>query len=499
MTHSITKTITVLSFLMIPAFVAGQGIAKETEAIIHMPSFSELEEGWNTMKPGGETSCAHGTEFEFYVHPGNPDRLMIFLYGGGACWNSDTCNPDRERPVYAQILRAHHNPANRDPSFGRTFGIMDTSHPENPFHGQTKVAVPYCTGDLYLGKRDEVYRLAGDNGTDQEFTIRHRGITNMQAVLNWVFENIREPETIFVGGTSAGGIAVPYYSNLVAIHYPDVPVKSVADDVASYRRYEMKGIDHTRWGVPETLAGKDDRWAGLWEHGFDMPDLFIRSAMNMPNLSLYQVDHANDQTQKFYIELLGNRYPDVASLIQYNRNAIQSVVPEFRGFTSGGIEHGILRTALFYRQHTDDIRIRDWIASIAAGVEVDDVQCSECRRAGFIYGELDLEIIDISIKLLSAPDSWNPIHEAGPCPQNAEQFSLLCAVVEGVRNRSDDPPLFHPAVWDVIYTSLELQDHDPTWTAPVSFNNRPDATREEMVELLKKVRKRILERLAENP
>ena len=55
-----------------------------------LPSFSELRSGWNLLRPGGDTICAQGGEYAFSVRPGARDKLLIWLEGGGACWNAGT-------------------------------------------------------------------------------------------------------------------------------------------------------------------------------------------------------------------------------------------------------------------------------------------------------------------------------------------------------------------------------------------------------------------------
>ena len=48
--------------------------------IINVPSC------WNEIFPEGDTICARGTPFSFFVHPGTVDRVVVDFMGGGACW-----------------------------------------------------------------------------------------------------------------------------------------------------------------------------------------------------------------------------------------------------------------------------------------------------------------------------------------------------------------------------------------------------------------------------
>src|SRR5262245_48019208 len=57
-----------------------------------LPKLADLKAGWNELAPGGETMCAYGDPYRFFVHPGTSDKLMIYFAGGGACWNGIFCS-----------------------------------------------------------------------------------------------------------------------------------------------------------------------------------------------------------------------------------------------------------------------------------------------------------------------------------------------------------------------------------------------------------------------
>ncbi|HSK12458.1 MAG TPA: hypothetical protein VK907_04535, partial [Phnomibacter sp.] len=111
---------------MLPLFYLAPAQPHLDDDNVSMPSFGGLQEGWNTMKPGGETLCARGTEFVFYVRPASKEKVMVFLYGGGACWDAEGCKegsglfvPSIDRQPHPQNLK----------------GIFDLNNPSNPFLG----------------------------------------------------------------------------------------------------------------------------------------------------------------------------------------------------------------------------------------------------------------------------------------------------------------------------------------------------------------------------
>jgi hypothetical protein len=498
MTRYLTKTITVLLFLMIPAIVAGQAKAEVTATEIHMPSFSELEEGWNTMKPGGETSCAHGTEYEFYTRAGDPSKQLIFLYGGGACIDAEGCAEGSGH--YFERIEPFMFPD------GGLRGILDLKHPANPFRDHTMVGIPDCTGDVHLGNSDQVYVLRGNDETSREFMIRHRGQVNAGSALDWIYRNITDPREIFVSGISAGGIAVPFYANRLARTYPYARVVGLGDAAGAFSsRIDSLQLDPknnpARWGLPYVVRDHPG-----WEEfpgQSGIQDLNILAARGMPNLHLYQVDHANDANQDWRFRQLGHPDPDLPEILRSHRSEIQSEVPAFRAFILGGYRHGILTENEFYRISVGNVALRDWTAAIAAGVEVPDVVCEECSRPDFIFDEDDLTIINALISRLSEPGSWNPNDEEGACPENAESWTLRCAISDVVREMMGQSAANYPVAHDIINEAVVRTGYDrgrgSSFPALRLYNNAPGRTHGEIMEFLETVQERIWLQLNNEP
>lgn len=62
-------------------------------AVLEPPvaDLSGLEAGWNTIEASGDTTCSDGSPYQFFVRPGDPDKLAFYLQGGGGCWNGSNC------------------------------------------------------------------------------------------------------------------------------------------------------------------------------------------------------------------------------------------------------------------------------------------------------------------------------------------------------------------------------------------------------------------------
>jgi hypothetical protein len=53
---------------------------------------------WEQIVPGGDCQCSDGSEFSFWVRKANPERVLLYLHAGGACFSAETCaQPDTDR------------------------------------------------------------------------------------------------------------------------------------------------------------------------------------------------------------------------------------------------------------------------------------------------------------------------------------------------------------------------------------------------------------------
>ena len=100
-----------------------------------LPSLSELSDVWNTLRPGGATICAQGSEYLFFARVADPSRLVVYLHGGGGCWNAETCDPGRDSSTYSSKVEPQRH-------LGEQSGIFDLDNPENPVADYSMVVLP---------------------------------------------------------------------------------------------------------------------------------------------------------------------------------------------------------------------------------------------------------------------------------------------------------------------------------------------------------------------
>ena len=346
------------------------------------PGLSGLAPGWNVLEPGGDTVCSDGSAYRFFVRPGDPEKLLVYFQGGGACWFGANCDLHLDPSYKPRVARD-------EPE--RYRGIFDFEHPDNPFTAYTVVMAPYCSADVHLGNAvaeyqapaREPWEVDGELRPAHEahpVTIHHRGVVNAEAVLDWTYRHVPAPAEIFVTGSSAGAIPSPYYAWRIADHYPDARVAQLGDAAGGYRRAGTAGGSDDRlerWGTIDHLRQYPE-FADVPAGELTYEDLYIAAAKRHPDILFAEYDAAEDAVQKRFLAMGGTETPSLLTALQANHADIRAEVDNFRAFIAGGDSHTVLARPEFYTFTAGGRRIRDWVADLAAFRPVDDVTCDPC-------------------------------------------------------------------------------------------------------------------------
>ena len=323
-------------------------------------------DGWQKIFPGGKTICSDGTAFHFLVRPGNSEKLLFSMAGGGSCATRRTCDPDKT-PTYRRNTEGRPAPEN---------GIFDFDDSRNPFRNYTAVYVPYCSGDLHLGTKDHLYEPI-DEG-DAPLTIHHRGWYNLESAMNWTYKNVPAPQKVFVNGTSAGAIPTPLVAGLMSDQYPQAKVGALGDGAGGYRFTKRGGAGVKNWGVfpnlnniPGFEAFNPTQW--------NFEQIYIHAAKAHPAITFARIDAATDTAQ---LRFLGGRGANNSLLqnILQNNDDIRDEVVNFQSFILGGPLHTILGRPQFYAASAQGISLRDWVSDLALYKKVEDIECDTCEE-----------------------------------------------------------------------------------------------------------------------
>jgi hypothetical protein len=156
-------------------------------------------------------SCLRGSEYSMSTRDAGSQDLVIFLQGGGACWD--------------KICEASES---ADPTLTDDGSILDRDLPGNPVADWNVSYLPYCDGGVHAS--DTEYDIDG-NGTIEAGTTDqiHHGLQNLSAALDVTVQTFPAPRRILLTGVSGGGFGTIFALPLVRTLYPDVPIELVND------------------------------------------------------------------------------------------------------------------------------------------------------------------------------------------------------------------------------------------------------------------------------
>ena len=318
---------------------------------------------WEKIVPGGDCACADGSEFNFWVREADPTKVVLFLEGGGACFDATTCAFVEDSTTYDWNISPDDDPALMS-------GIFDFSNPENPFADYSFVYVPYCTGDVHLGNLTHEY--------SPELTVEHVGMVNGTAALTYLGRALPDAEQVVVVGESAGAVAAPLYGGLVSDLLPDAQVTVYADGAGAYP--DEPGINtfaNALWGTLESVPDWDVN-EGLTAEDWGAAQLWVQAGLHDPEIVMSRFDHAYDEVQTSFMDLLGQDTSDVGASIAAREAEIEAAGVVQHSFTAPGTDHTLVRGDEFYEKEVDGVLLHEWLADVIAGEDVADVTCEEC-------------------------------------------------------------------------------------------------------------------------
>ena len=169
-------------------------------------ALSDLPLGERTLVyPGGDTRCLGGGAYAFEVTRGDPERVLFYFQGGGACWDELSTSI----PLCSQALWPQ-SPA----------GWFDRADARNPLRGYTVVTALYCSGDAHVAD-NATQPWAAAFGRDAP--ARQTGQQNVAAALAWLAAQayVRLPlARLVVSGESAGSLGAQAWSDALLAALP---------------------------------------------------------------------------------------------------------------------------------------------------------------------------------------------------------------------------------------------------------------------------------------
>jgi hypothetical protein len=165
--------------------------------------------------------CGDGSQTGIGVNFGTSDELVIYLEGGGLCWDEPSCEIDLGGTLHlASFFRIGYH---RDTfGTGPSTGMFDKTLATNPYKDATLVYVPYCTGDLHTGSTTAYFPLT-------RLTGHFAGGTNLALELQLMLQSFPSLARVTLTGSSAGGYGAVLNYDRVAQAFAPTRVDLVSD------------------------------------------------------------------------------------------------------------------------------------------------------------------------------------------------------------------------------------------------------------------------------
>ena len=199
---------------------------------------------WTWVEVPGAV-CGDGSPTGLAVNPGpeGSTDILVFLDGGGACWDALTCNALRTAsrgPFGAAQFQVAVDA-------GRVEGtILDRTVEGSPFGAATLVYFPYCTGDVHWGDSDAAYGW------------QHEGRTNLERGVAWLADHLPAPEKLVVSGSSAGGFGSLLAHDLARTRWRDAKGYLIDDSgpplIEGAVPPELRAAWYLAWRLDRTLT-----------------------------------------------------------------------------------------------------------------------------------------------------------------------------------------------------------------------------------------------------
>ena len=336
------------------------------------------------FRPDGP-ACIAGTDYSVFTRKGDPKKLLIFLQGGGACWQDFyNCN----------VLAEAQSP----PTDGPFPGVFDSTAPDNPFADYSVIYMPYCDGSTFGGDNDvddsawqaaieEELELPPGFGPPTRF---HRGLRNASAGMDVAADMFPRAKQITVMGHSAGGVGAAAFAPFLA--------RFVFGNNTKLTVYNDAGPIAVNLGTPPGAGGPDIPWLSVWarQNDWQFQQFYPQSCIDdgrcnafgqqtgiinwrLENDStiregFYETD--SDRTNRFFAQGDGSRMDPVVyrNLILTEHGALNEAYPRRykRFIVSGDDTHGAVQVTAdtpnfpfpqpfsFYTQEANGTLVSKW-------------------------------------------------------------------------------------------------------------------------------------------
>jgi len=302
---------------------------------VQEPSGSAQKGDWTELyfDPAQQQAvCLTGEQFQVNVRHGSSDQVLLYMQGGGACWDYLTC----------YVLNTATTVANG----AVEAGALDINDPASPFKDFNIVYVPYCDGSVFTG--DATVDYSGH-------TTFHHGLRNLSVAVDAIKREFPDPSRIVVAGSSAGGYGTFAGYGVTRVAFPETPVVIFNDSGPGLQNLNASQDVQDRtanWNFTKRIPPSCTECATQYTYLLDWA--FQRDSKLRTALYSYQ----QDGVISFFIALDGPAYQDL--LLSVTGDVHERDPSRFKRYFPLGTTHTVLLSPEFYTQAIDGVSLLDW-------------------------------------------------------------------------------------------------------------------------------------------
>ncbi len=301
-----------------------------------------------TWVPLPGTTCGDGSTAGIGVNLASqsPD-LLVYLEGGGACWDATTCfvlnTAIQIAAPYTQTQFA------TDVTNLNASGMFSRTDSASAFAGASFVYVPYCTGDVHAGTTVRAYDVNG-----QSRSVHHTGGLNAQVIVGALHATLPNLSRIWLTGSSAGGYGATLNLPRFAAAWPGAAIELLQD---SSPFVDVMGGVYPQWqqawaiAFPPTCPGCADSFPAVID-AITAADPAVRVGL---------LTYTEDATVKAFFGYTGSLTPALDALL-----ANQYGHPTTHAFVLAGSSHTMLGSYPTLAA-PDGTTLKAWVQAWAAG------------------------------------------------------------------------------------------------------------------------------------
>ena len=349
---------------------ASEVLLNEKLTLLEIVNSTPNEATWvsrTQMKSRNGESMGYGV----ILNP-NSTKLVVFLGGGGACFNGLTCSQNPDSYSKEDFLKG---------IVSNKSLLINRSSNENQFKDWNLVFVPYATGDVHSGTNSS--GNVPNNGPKNQNMVGFNNFTIVLEDLKDYFDsNGTITELVFMGSSAGGYGVLSNTFQLTDILAKNIPTTVIVDaapvfmdkSILSPCLFDIWNSD-SLWNLNSAYP-KDLDETIKNDYEFDIQKLYEYLSLKLPNVNFGLLSYYGDTVIRSFYSFGQNdcTYPPTSGISNNNfkiglldlKTTVLDDLKNWKVFYANGMGHTFLSDEN-YDQTVNDTKLNNWILQLRQG------------------------------------------------------------------------------------------------------------------------------------